>query len=90
MLVQRHSGQSWLHLILGFAPAVIFLGMLSGCEGESSTKPAPVEQEQMKKAQQYLGNYREQMVAANKAKAKSKGKASEAEKTSEVEKKDPE
>jgi hypothetical protein len=48
----------------------------AGC-GEGSDKPAAVEPAQMKKAQEYLGNYREQMVAANKEKAKAKHQSAE-------------
>ena len=61
-------------LLLGLVPAVTCLYLTSGCGGESSTKPAPVEQGQMKKAQEYMANYREQMVAANKGKGKAKAK----------------
>ena len=51
------------------------MGLAAGCGGSSN--PAPVEQAQMKKAQEYLGNYREQMVAANKGKSKTKAKSAE-------------
>ena len=45
--------------------------LIAGC-GDGGTQPAPVEPVQQKKVQEYMGNYREQMVAANKAKAKAK------------------
>jgi hypothetical protein len=54
--------------------------LVAGCGGGDSSKPAPVDQAQMKKAQQYLGNYREQMIAANKAQAQAKAKSKQAEK----------
>jgi len=47
--------------------------MLAGCGGESSTKPAPVDQAQQKKAQEYMAGYREQIIDSNKEKAKAKG-----------------
>jgi hypothetical protein len=57
-------------------PAVICLYSLTGCGGgESSTKPVAVEQAQQKKAQEYLGGYREQIIAANKEKAKAEAEA---------------
>ena len=40
-------------------------------------QPGPGRAVQMKKAQEYLGNYREQMVAANKGKSKTKAKSAE-------------
>ena len=43
-----------------------------GCGGGESSQMAPVDAAQTKKAQQYLSNYREQMIAENKAKAKAK------------------
>jgi len=45
--------------------------LIAGC-GDGGTQPAPVEPVQQKKVQEYLGNYRQQMIDANKAKAKSK------------------
>jgi hypothetical protein len=78
----RTSGYCSRHRIpyrSGFVLAAACLIMIAGCGGEDSSKPAPVDQEQMKKAQAYLGNYREQMIAANKAQAQAK-KAKQAEK----------
>jgi hypothetical protein len=45
--------------------------LVAGC-GDAGTEPAPVAPVQQKKVQEYLGNYRQQMVEANKAKAKAK------------------
>ena len=45
--------------------------LIAGC-GDGGTQPAAVEPVQQKKVQEYLGNYREQMIAANKEKAKAK------------------
>ncbi len=45
--------------------------LIAGC-GDGGTQPAAVEPDQQKKAQAYLGGYREQMIAANKEKAKAK------------------
>src|SRR4051794_19594606 len=42
---------------------------MAGCGGADGSKPAPVDTAQAKKAQEYMANYRDQMVAANKAKA---------------------
>jgi hypothetical protein len=58
--------------MLGFVPALVYACFTSGCGGGDSTAPAPVQPGQMKKAQEYLGSYREQMIEANKAKAKTK------------------
>jgi hypothetical protein len=74
----RRWGQR--RLGFGFVFAVAGLGLMAGCGGGDSSKPAPVDQAQMKKAQAYLGNYREQMIAANKAQAQAKAKAKQAEK----------
>ena len=63
---------------LCFAAALACIRLArDGMRGFDSSNPAPVEQAQMKKAQEYMGNYREQMVAANKGKAKSKAKTAE-------------
>jgi len=43
--------------------------LIAGC-GDGGTQPAAIEPVQQKKVQEYLGNYRQQMVEANKAKAK--------------------
>ena len=45
--------------------------LIAGC-GDGGTQPAPVDTAQKQKVQEYLGGYREQMIAANKAKAQSK------------------
>jgi len=46
--------------------------LAAGCGGRDEAKPAPIEAAQAKKAQDYMANYREQMIAENKAKAKAK------------------
>jgi hypothetical protein len=46
--------------------------LIAGCGDGGGTQPAPIEPVQQKKVQEYLGNYRQQMIEANKAKAKSK------------------
>jgi hypothetical protein len=63
-----HMG-SHLLLVLAFGIPC----MLVGCGGDDASKPAPVDAAQGKKAQEYLGSYREQMIAANKGKAKATG-----------------
>jgi hypothetical protein len=45
---------------------------VAGCGDGGDAKPAPVDATQAKKAQQYMANYREQIIADNKAKAKAK------------------
>jgi hypothetical protein len=59
------------------AVAAVSACVLSGCGGAENSKPAPVDQAQMKKAQEYMGDYRGQMVAAHKAQAKVKAKPAE-------------
>jgi hypothetical protein len=46
--------------------------LVVGCGGGDSSKPAPVDAAQAKKAQDYMANYRQQMIEAHKAKAKAK------------------
>jgi hypothetical protein len=46
--------------------------LVAGCGGGDTSKPAPVDEAQAKKAQAYMSNYREQIIADNKAKAKAK------------------
>jgi hypothetical protein len=56
--------------------------LLFGCGfGEDSSKPAPVDQTQQKKVQQYLGSYKEQLIAEAKNQA-AKAKAASAAKKS--------
>jgi hypothetical protein len=50
--------------------------LVIGCGGGESSQQTPAEAAQTKKAQQYLSNYSEQMIEANKAKAKAAGKHS--------------
>ncbi|HZW32540.1 MAG TPA: hypothetical protein VFF52_17635 [Isosphaeraceae bacterium] len=59
------------------APLILLLALgipslVVGCGGQDTSKPAPVDTATAKKAQQYMANYREQMIEANKAKAKAK------------------
>jgi hypothetical protein len=54
--------------------ALIIPFLVAGCGGDDS-KPAPVDAVQAKKAQQYMQNYREQIIADNEAKAKAKAEA---------------
>jgi hypothetical protein len=58
-----------------FLPVVALLipWPVAGCGGDS--QPAPVDVAQAKKAQAYMANYREQIIADNKAKAKAKAAA---------------
>jgi hypothetical protein len=58
------------HLLLTFALGIPCLAV--GCGGEDSSKPAPVDAAQAKKAQEYMANYRQQIIEDNKAKAKAK------------------
>ena len=48
--------------------------LVVGC-GTGDSKPAETTAEQGQKIQQHFGGYREQMIEANKAKAKAEGKA---------------
>jgi hypothetical protein len=52
--------------------ALAIPGLAVGCGGNDSSKPAPVDTTQAKKAQDYMRNYREQIIADNKAKAQAK------------------
>jgi hypothetical protein len=61
------------HLLIMLALAIPWL--VGGCGGDESAKPAPVDAAQAKKAQEYMANYREQIIADNKAKAKAKAEA---------------
>jgi hypothetical protein len=67
----------WGRYRIGLVFAVATLGLLAGCGGVDSSKPAPVDQAIMKKKQEYMGNYREQMIAVNKAQVKAKAKPAE-------------
>jgi hypothetical protein len=49
--------------------------LMAGCGGDSSSKPAPIDQSQQKKVQEYLGGYKEQLIAQAKSQAKAKAKA---------------
>ncbi len=73
----RCRGRYRFGLPFPFLVAVAGLGLLAGCGGGDSSKPAPVDQAVMKKKQEYMANYREQMIAANKAQAKAKARPAE-------------
>ena len=61
------------HFLLALAVGMPCL--MAGCGGEDASKPAPVDAALGKKAQAYMAGYREQMIAANKAKAQAKASA---------------
>jgi hypothetical protein len=62
------------HLFLVLALCIPCL--VVGCEGgDGGSKPVPVDTAQVKKVQEHFAGYREQMVEANKAKAKAKAEA---------------
>jgi hypothetical protein len=54
--------------------ALIVPCLVAGCD-EGSSKPAPIDAAQTKKAQEYMSSYRDQMIADNKAKAAAKAAA---------------
>src|SRR4051794_18826557 len=56
MLTRGAFVRCWRHFAPGCAAAVVSLFLLSGCGGGDTSKPAPVDQAQMKKAQEYMGN----------------------------------
>jgi hypothetical protein len=54
-----------------------------GCGDGDSSKPAPLAKEQQQKVQQYLGGYKEQLIAqSKKQQAQAKAQAKQAGKTS--------
>jgi hypothetical protein len=53
-----------------------------GCGEGDSSKPAPINKEQQQKVQQYLGGYKEQLIAEAKKQAEAKAQAKKAGKTS--------
>jgi len=65
------------YLLLGLVPAAICLYLLAGCGGESSTKPAGLDDTQRKKMQEYMGGYKESLIAEAKSRAKAKSKDAE-------------
>jgi hypothetical protein len=68
------------HLLVMFALTVPW--SVVGCEGADSSKPAPAPATQGTKVQEYMKNYREQIIADNQAKYKAKAQAKAAEKKS--------
>jgi hypothetical protein len=58
-----------------FLLALVLPGLAAGCWGGDSSKPAPVDAAQAKKAREYMASYRDQMVSHNKAQAKAKAAA---------------
>ena len=69
------------HLLLVLALGIPCL--VVGCEGGGSDAAAPVDAAQAKKVQNYMTNYRDQIIADNKAKAKAKTTGKVAEKAAE-------
>jgi hypothetical protein len=63
------------------APLLLMLALgipclVAGCgDGESGSKPAPIDPALQKKVQQHLGGYREQLIAEAKSQAQAKAKA---------------
>jgi hypothetical protein len=55
---------------------------LVGCgDGDSASKPAPLDKAQQQKVQQYLGGYKQQLIAEAKKQAEAKAQAKKAGKT---------
>ena len=78
MLDSGRSMPGGWHLLLGLVPGVVCLCVLAGCGGESSNKPAAIDATQQKKVQEYLGGYRESLIAEAKSRAKTKSGAKDA------------
>jgi hypothetical protein len=73
-MVARAGTFRWgYRLLFGLALAMPWL--MLGCGSGGAEKPAQVDAEQNKKAQQYLTDYRQQIIDANKAKAAEKKKS---------------
>jgi hypothetical protein len=62
------------HLLLVLALSIPCL--VVGCGDGGGDKPVPVDTAQVKKVQEHFAGYRDQMVEANKAKAKAEAKKS--------------
>jgi hypothetical protein len=67
-------------LLLGIVPAGVCLCLASGCGGGSSDKPAPVDAGQQQKVNEYFKNYKDQLIAEAKSRAKTKTSPKGAEK----------
>ena len=67
-----HDRTCRMGALLLFPLALGIPWLVIGCGGGEGSQQVPVDAAQTKKAQQYLSNYREQMIAENKAKAKAK------------------
>jgi hypothetical protein len=63
------------YLLIVLALAIPCLA--AGCGSGDASQPAPVDAAQAKKAQQYMANYKEQLIAEAKNQAKAKAKATE-------------
>jgi hypothetical protein len=83
MLANDRPKRGRCRLFLGLA--LVIPSLIAGCGDGGSDKPAPVEAAAAKKAQEYFGTYREQLIANSKA----KGKAPAAAKAPAAEKKSP-
>jgi hypothetical protein len=71
------GAQVFLLLALGIPCGV------AGCgDADSASKPAPIDKAQQQKVQQYLGGYKEQLIAEAKKQAEAKAQAKKAGKTS--------
>ena len=66
MIARAAGGVAFFSSLCLASPASLLAAVMAAAQ------PAPVEPVQQKKVQEYLGNYRQQMVEANKAKAKAK------------------
>jgi hypothetical protein len=70
--LRRRMGAHLFIMLALFIPC-----LMVGCGGVDGSKPAPVDAAQAKKAQQYMANYREQLIAESKKQAQAKAKAAE-------------
>ena len=70
-----HNPRRRMGAYLLFMLALAMPCLVAGCGDGDGSKPAPVDAAQAKKAQQYMASYRDQMIAANKAKAEAKAAA---------------
>ncbi len=74
----RSCRRKWW-LLPGLVPVAFGLALSPGCgDGGDAAKPAGDAKAQQKKAQEYNKNYRDQLIAESKARAKLKGAASKA------------
>jgi hypothetical protein len=71
-MIAAHDPRYRIGALLLFVLALIIPCAMVGCGGGGGDKPAPVDAAQAKKAQEYMSSYRDQIIAANKAKAQAK------------------